>query len=240
MLFSSNRRGTWDIFKQDIEQQNAEVIVAEPGSQWYPISSPEGKWILYGSGSTLMRVPVSGGPSEKVLEVKGSAIFRCSSPPSAVCILGELAEEKNQYVFSTFDPIQGRGNELARTKAKPPFNNWDLSPDGTQVAMVHNDDYRIRIITLLSGEEREVYVKEWSGFEYISWAADGKGFYVNGHYARGISHPALLYVDLKGRAKVLRQNPHEWHIMPVLSPDGRYLAFSTMPFHGNVWMIEGF
>jgi serine/threonine protein kinase len=238
VLFESRRGGTGDIFKQDIEQKTAEVVVAGPGRQYYRDTSPQGEWIFYESGNILMRFHISGGPPEKVSEIKG--LVHCSSPPSATCIWSELDEEKNQLVFSTFDPIQGRGNELARIKARPPFNNWALSPDGTQVAVVHNDDNRIRVITLLTGEEKEVYVKDWSGFEFISWAADGKGFYVNGGDAKGISYPALLYIDMNGQAKALRQNPYEWHIKPFLSPDGRYLAFSTMPFHGNVWMIEGF
>ena len=79
----------------------------------------------------------------------------------------------------------------------------------------------------------------WSAFELVVWAADGKSLYVNG-WDRRSSYPALLHVDLKGEARVLRQKENEWHVYPAPSPDGRYLAFARMPFHGNVWTIENF
>ncbi len=53
-------------------------------------------------------------------------------------------------------------------------------------------------------------------------------------------YPALLRVGLDGQVHVLREKANEWHIKPAASPDGRRLAFATMPFHGNVWMIEDF
>ena len=54
------------------------------------------------------------------------------------------------------------------------------------------------------------------------------------------NYDAILHVDLDGQVHVLRGKTNEWHVRPVASPDGRRLAFATMPFHGNVWMIEDF
>jgi len=45
--------------------------------------------------------------------------------------------------------------------------------DDRQVAVVHNDDNRIRILTLATGEERVLTVKEWRGFETIAWTSNG-------------------------------------------------------------------
>ena len=50
----------------------------------------------------------------------------------------------------------------------------------------------------------------------------------------------ILHVALDGQVHVLRGKTNEWHLRPVASPYGRRLAFATMPFHGNVWMIEDF
>ena len=103
----------------------------------------------------------------------------CASPPSAVCVMGERDTEAGQYVFSSLDPVQDKGPELARIEDRPPFLNWALSPDGTQVAVVHNDDDSIHIVTLANGEERVLRLTEWQVFEFISWARDGTGFYIS-------------------------------------------------------------
>ncbi len=238
VFFASNRTGTWDFFKQEINQPDAEMIAGGPGDQSPAATSPDGSWILYWSDGDLMRAPASGGPPERVLTAKVAADLRCPPHSAASCVLGE--REKSQYVFYALEPIRGRGRELARIEDRPPFSNWDLSPDGSQVAVVHNDDNQIRIVPLRGGGERVVAVKEWQGFEFIAWARNGQGFYVDGRSLKHASYPALLHVDLEGRVTVLREQAHEWHLMPVPSPDGRYLAFAVMAFHGNVWMIENF
>ena len=240
ILFESDRAGTWDVFKVTVARKKVEGVAAGPNDQGEAVSSSDGSWILYFSQDGLLRVPASGGPSELVLRPGPWAAVRCTSPPISACVLGERIAGENKYAFYDFDPLQGKGNELARIPDRPPFSNWDLSRDGGRIAMVHNDDNRIRVVALATGEEREITVKDWSGFEYISWAADGNGFYLNGGYARRASYPALIHVGFDGKVTSLRQNPNEWHVMPKLSPDGRYLAFAVMPFHGNVWMIEDF
>ena len=49
--------------------------------------------------------------------------------------------------------------------------------------------------------------------------------------------PAVAWADTN---TVLRDKQNEWHVRPVASPDGRYLAFASMIFDSNVWMIENF
>ena len=157
--------------------------------------------------------------------------------------MGERDREAAQYVFSSLDSIQGKGPELARIDNRPPFTNWDLSPGGTQIAVVHNDDDSIRIVSLATGEERVLRLNEWLGFELISWATDIAGLFISGggkNVYLDSTYPELLRVALDGQVHVLREKANEWHVRPMVSPDGRRLAFATMPFHGNVWMIEDF
>jgi hypothetical protein len=97
-------------------------------------------------------------------------------------------------------------------------------------------------VDLESGEERSLIVGGWQSFEFIAWAADGMGFVVTARPDGEASGPetgiGLIYVDLAGKATLLRRRPDEWHVHPVMSPDGGHLAFSTMKIHANAWLIE--
>ena len=123
---------------------------------------------------------------------------------------------------------------------RPPFSNWDVSPDGSAIALVHNDNNQLRILDLGTKQERSIRVDGWHGFEHVAWAADGKALYLNGSSPKKVGYAALLRVDLLGHVSVLRQKEYEWHASPVPSRDGRRLAFAVMPFHGNVWVLENF
>jgi Tol biopolymer transport system component len=67
---------------------------------------------------------------------------------------------------------------------------------------------------------------------------DGKGLYCGSVSPQGST---LLYVDLKGNARVLWQfKGGRVQIWGVPSPDGRYLAIEGAVINSNVWMVEGF
>jgi Tol biopolymer transport system component len=249
VLFASTRSGDYDVFRQGIEGGQAEAVVSAPGDQRFAALTADGATLLYWEGNELKHMPLAGGPPRLLATVRGTAatIFaravRCARGAERRCVLGREDLEKNEYVFSVLDPIAGVGRELCRIKARPPFTIWDLSPDGSRVALVHNDDDRVRIVSLATGEERELHVRGRVAFEYVAWAQDGQGLYLNGEPFDGLgkfTEVGLFHTDLAGNATVLRNRPSEWHVYPVLSPDGRRLAFAAMPFHGNAWMIEGF
>lgn len=234
LLLHSDRGGTNDLFRQDITQASAELVAGGPGSQSNGQTAAD--WILFESGTDILRVAATGGPPEKVAAAGGQ--FRCAAVGGA-CVLGNRDASRGQYVFSVLDPLKGKGKELARVEDHPPFTNWDLSSDASRVAVVHNSDNRIRVVSLGDGTENPIHVQGFYGFEFIAWRPDGKGWYATGSSASS-NYPALLHVDLDGRVRVLRDEPHGWFVYPRPSLDGRHLAYARMPFHGNVWMIEGF
>jgi len=150
--------------------------------------------------------------------------------------------ESDEVIFYALDPVEGKGHELARTRKETSFHEaWDLSPDATHAALV-NMTNRIQVIPLNGEAQAELVVDRWWGIEYIAWAADGKGLFINGFSPRGPTWPrgALLYVSLEGTVHVLYDKPNEWDVLPYASPDGRYLAFGGMIFDSHAWMIEDF
>ena len=47
MFLYSDRNGNFDIYKQGVNERNAEPIVTGPEEKWAPQISPDGKWVLY-------------------------------------------------------------------------------------------------------------------------------------------------------------------------------------------------
>jgi hypothetical protein len=126
-----------------------------------------------------MRVPVSGGSSELVLngvpdQDSSSPNFLACPLATASCVLTEQKEK--EVIFYALDPLKGKGKELARSEIKPQASyGWDLSPDGSEVAVVSGLGTFVRTIDLKTGLKRDVPVpSEWD-LRSVGWAADGKG-----------------------------------------------------------------
>jgi len=248
VLFVSDRNRTQDIFRQAIDQDSAEPLVTGPDNKDGPIVSPDGSWILYrqypgGRPTRIMRVPVSGGTPQVVLEGRNINGHACARPPATLCVYSEETPDGKQLIFSAFHAVQGKGRELARVGLKQPTTlgyDWGLSPDGSRLAFTETEERegRIQLIPLAGGVARELIVKGWFAFGWVGWAADGKGLFV-----AVVGNPVtLLYVDLEGRAQILwQQKRRAWFwTWCVPSPDGRYLAIAGRTVDSNVWMLENF
>jgi Tol biopolymer transport system component len=161
-----------------------------------------------------------------------------------LCLAGERTEDQKQLVFTAFDPIKGKDREVMRIATNPGFAynatyNWDLSPDGSQIAVSYPaGENRIRLLPLAGGEPRDLVVNGWYGFtEGPDWSPDGKGFYVGSSSPRGTT---LLYIDVEGHASAVWEQPGGFETWAVPSPDGRHLAILGDTVNSNVWMLENF
>ncbi len=250
VLFASNRNGNMDIFRQEVGERTAEALIVGPEDKLFLHLSPDGKWLMYfafpGGYSAmkaplLMRAPLSGGPPQLVFKARPGSDFRCLKAPASMCVLSEW--ENQQLVFYALDPIRGRGQELARQKiASVPEiveSNWDISPDGSRIALAipEGPPARIRILSLASGTLQDIRVTGWSAFQSMEWAADGKGWFVA---SRSAAENTLLFVDPQGHAYPLRQTAGGYDAYAIPSPDGHRLAFLEYTTTNNVWMIENF
>ena len=98
VLFVSDRNGTWKLFKQNIDETTAEVLV-EGRSMRFPRLSADGSQVLYlvesqrGDHSfpaSLMSKPLAGGPPRLVLQENGITNYQCARAPSQLCIFSKL------------------------------------------------------------------------------------------------------------------------------------------------------
>jgi hypothetical protein len=215
--------------------------------QW---TKPAGK--VEPDSGKLMRVPVAGGPPEQVMDFNGySGIrvmrpapsvvgfpgFRCPSHEGSTCVLAELRQK--EIIFTAFDPIRGRTRELLKMTNDADFRGWDLSPDGSRVALSAFDLKAgdVRILPLDGGTPQTLSAAPWNQLMTIAWAADGKSLFLITNHSRGTS---LLHMDSAGRTKLLLDQPgRDTHALAP-SPDGHSLAFGAVQSNFNAWTIASF
>jgi len=167
--------------------------------------------------------------------------YRCAKSPFLACVMAEKTGDGRKLVFSVLDPSRGRGNEISAFDIDPTARyQWDLSPEGSRIAIANSSEAQIHILSLKGGDDRKVTVRGWESLQSLNWAADGKGFFVGTPSRQGST---LLHVDLKGIARVLweqKGDNNDMGTFAVPSRDGRHLAISGYAVNNNVWMIENF
>lgn len=266
VLFFSNRSGSFDIFKQSVDDRTPRVIIASADEKRAPQLSPDGSWILYLSwpgtnrslptaSGRLMRIPVSGGTPESMFEVKGypgsaqvprerwlpSARgypdFRCPSPRALPRPCILSEANQDSVVFSAFDAIQGRKGELARLDVDPSDSFWDLSPDGSRIAF-GKFELRGGHIRILDLAGAEPRVVEPRAWDHLT----SVGWSADGKslFVTNWSSVAgsILHVALNGETQLLHKAAGMTLERPLPSPDGRYLVYGDVITTSNAWMIE--
>jgi Tol biopolymer transport system component len=251
LIFESDRNGNFDLFKQDIARRTPEILVATPLTEILPQLTPDGRLVLYAARPLesqrpwfykpgtykLMRVPVTGGTPAEVPIGGMLDEFRCALGSGKRCVL-RASLPGGYRAYYDLDAINGKGRELARTKSSPELlGDWDISPDGTQVAIPNHDprEARIRIVALEPGANglrgREVVLPGIANLRGLVWAADGSGWFVSVDTTVG---NRMLYVYLDGRYRSLG-DIQGW---AVPSPDGKRVAFLDRTTTTNAWLID--
>ena len=123
VIFTSDRTGTFLIYKEALDQDVPELIPTGPESTRMARVSPDGNWLIYAalsnakspdqSGSIrLMRVPLAGGPPQLIFESNSSGLnFSCPNRSGAQWIGGEADPDHTEVLFS-FDPLSGTRHQL--------------------------------------------------------------------------------------------------------------------------------
>jgi DNA-binding winged helix-turn-helix (wHTH) protein/Tol biopolymer transport system component len=257
ILFESTRNGKLEILRQGPNDNIAEMVVAGPRDVHDVDISPDGDSLVYwesestsvtggkSADSVRLMCRAIGRPPEMVLELPRAELtdFDCSSNPkaSSPCLLGQ--REGKDLVLYSLDLTRGKGTRLAKIEVTNPARHlgWDISPDGSRVALVDQDKYRgnIEVLTLSDGAWHEVSLKpEGEHLQSIGWAADGKGFFVTSQAPNSYN---LLHVTLAGKVQpLLRTGRRQWFWGPRPSPNGKYLTFSAQTYDSNLWVIDNF
>jgi eukaryotic-like serine/threonine-protein kinase len=249
VIFVSNRTGHWGIFRQSLDQDSPQMLVpGAPGAENYtPKVSPDGDWIVYLevhgqlwslSQAKIMRVPVHGGAPEQIFSTRAYNGLRCTDAAANFCAFAEQSADGHELIFSAFDPVKGRGRELARAPCNPARHyNWALSPDGKYIASAQEEQSTINLRRTDGQVLPDITVKDWPGPDNMDFAADSKALLMNAA-PNGVK--TLLYVDLAGNARQLWQPQSPRVGWAVPTRDAKRLAIEGETVSSNIWCLKDF
>ena len=258
VLVGINRGDHYGLFKQSLNSDTPEPIapVVAGGLLEDAKLSPDGKWVLalvwpltgtpndQSRPQPIIRIPVAGGNPEEVFRTVRPSPFSCARAPSNLCVIGEQSADHKQMIVTAFDPIRGRGPELARFDLTREIDlSVDnilcaISPDGTHLAITRSPEGTIEVYSLRGQRTATIRVQGLNKLWGIGWAADRKGFFVTNRMQNGAE---LLHVDLQGNtARLWRSRGTGAKCFGAPSPDGRHIAIYDWQRPSNMWMMENF
>ena len=251
ILFSSDRNGKAEVFRQGLNESVGEAVLQGSEDNYKVGLSSDGAMLYVESARAtpgappapqrLMRRPVAGGSPDTVLEEPAATEwdYGCPLKPGSPCVLRQ--KEGKEFVFYSLDPVRGKGELLGKREVPSVgFIGWNLSPDGSRLALVATKYHgEIEMLNLRDRAWHEVSSEPgWGDFQSTAWAADGNSFFVTSWLPDSFN---LLHVTLAGKViPLLRNGRRQWIYHPLPSRDGKYLAFQGQTWDSNVWMLEGF
>jgi hypothetical protein len=246
IFFTSDLNSNLDVFQQALGATDAQPLVTGPGDQSSPQVSGDGAWLVYkdygatanpGTSVRIMRLPLSGGPAELVMEAQPVASYRRAARADSVWVLCET--EPGRIVFTRFDLHRGRGRMMGSLEAGVK-SYWDLSPDGTQAAVVEPDSVpRIRVLSFGDHAVHEVRLDQKVVLAGVSWAPDGRSWYVVSAGPEGVGPWCVLRATPDGRTTALIPR-QAWMYSCAVSPDGRYVTYTSNTGEASLWLLDDF
>lgn len=239
VIFISNRAGTYRLYKQITDRKLAEPITSGPDVVSLARLSPDRQWIIYstearsGRPPRVMRIAISGGAPQVIMETTLTAQVECPTAPATRCITLEEGKDK---IFRSFDPMTGNPRELFK---RSPWNGgWAVSPRGS-IGILRQDTRggRVQILSQSGSVEREITLAPWSNFSGLDWSTDPSEIYTA---SVGPSGATVLRVDLAGRIQplwLLKGSRVAW---AVAAPDGHQIAVLGKSSYSNAWVVENF
>jgi len=263
IIFSSNRDGSYHLFKQAPDQTEPELLLGGDEQLFVPRLSPDGSQLLYmvtpkmgvapkiGKGANdvgLMRLPLGAGPPQFVLEKENMTNQQCARLPATLCLFTTV--DNFGLHFFSFDPIRGSFHEIPELAIKGldySKHNWSLSPDGQTLATSNREhgytsldpDVPVVKLTSLNGfGSRIIRVPNWASVSTLDWAVDSKSIWASAHNTNNTS--ALLNIGIDGQIRTMLREDKMILGWAIPSSDGRHLALWEASGTSNVWMLEKF
>jgi eukaryotic-like serine/threonine-protein kinase len=216
-------------------------LTGQPGLEWYPSLSPDGRWVVYSgesSGNRDIYLQGVGGqtPINLTTDSHGDDVQPTFSPDGE-----QIAFRSDRDGGGIF--VMGRTGEAVRRVTRTGFNPaW--SPDGTRIAyasesvelnpMNWNGLSKLWIASVATGEARQLGVQN---AVQPTWSPSGRRIAFAARLAdRRKMDIWTMSADGGPPVPATNDAPADWN--PIWSPDGRFLYFaSDRGGSMNLWRV---
>jgi hypothetical protein len=244
LLVTRREAGKEVILRQPLDGSPAPLAVPlSQNSQFSPQISADNRWLFWiraakdFQSAEVLRMPRTGGPAEVIDRQPGGAFWlRCPAHSNGDCLF--IARTSDETHVRAISPDSATARELFHFSTTGTYLNFDLAPQGDKMLVCesvqsHDDNSgKVFVLDLPSGARARDLpfgcpqdVVDWR------WLPDGKGWLV----AR-LNHNDVLRIDPSGTSTVVSQGIPMME--PLLSPDGRQVAFSRSNTEMNAWMLS--
>lgn len=257
-IVGSMRDGRFVLVKIENEQPTASLYAASPGGAPTPLGirasfpfardvvTPDDDVLTWRRGAKeegtcrLLRVPLhaaaDAAAEQDIGAIPCEAWVRCGRLPGAGCVVVDTVQ--GQTSFSRLDPRTGAiGPLIARRRLPSPEYTWDVSWDGSVIALPQKSTSGVILVDVARGASGEVQVTPSMQVQSVTFAPDGKHLFVTAVDVGGASY-GVARVDLQGDAEILWQDTQTWLTRPVVSSDGRALGFRSRTYEGDAYWLE--
>ncbi len=228
IVFSSNRRGNWDIYVMNPDGSKQVRLTNNRGDDFSPVWSPTHEQILFvsdrGGVEDLYVIDADGRRLRKVFSDTAKRIEPAWAPDGERIV---FHAQLPQWSIQTAT-IHGRNvKQVASADRRGGNPSW--SPDGTEIAFVDDvgDSRRIRILTLSSGAVQTFLPKESPWMYSPSWSPDGERLAFSWYkWGVGVDKQALFIANRDGsRLKQISKSAPGTH-SPSWSPEADKLVYA--------------
>lgn len=236
IVFQSNRTGTWQIFKYDLDSGVVEQLTTL-GQNYYPRISRDGTKIAFEStrdGSRVVYTMAIDGSEQKRITPLDMDIRNASWSPDGEYITFHARVPEGGWAVHT---IKADGTELRRLSygngATDAWASW--SPDGETIVFSsnrapHGPNYQTYIVNVDGTEERQLISNPRRSQRPV-WSPDGRSIVV-GSNRDGQWDIYIDFVDGSGSVRVT--NDARTDLEPAWSPDGTKIIYTGDNGDGDV------
>ena len=203
--------------------------------------SQDGKWIYFLNAGQLWKAPLAGnklGKKVKLSDVpSGISEFKLSPDQSKVLYLSTIKNTKLEQPVDS-DPALDKAQAYATEDLM--YRHWDHWVTETPRSYVASMDGTItpdNSKDILGDEPFELPTEPFGGAEQLDWSPDGRYIayscrkLVGKEYAFSTNTGIYLY-DIESGSTIGVKTDGGYDTDPVWSPDGKYLAWISMPRDG--------
>ena len=257
LAYSANEQGREGMsvrVRQVGAASNTQQLVAPAEGTSYGglVFSPDSKHVYYGAARDpnrppeLFRVPVLGGPPEKIVDEFGGS----GGPPAFSPDGGRIAYVRGHFggeMSLVVRELGGGGGERAVFTRKGPFifglPAW--SPDGRRIAVAYGSaetadsgspSLGVTCFDVGDGSESRVTEPHWVGVSQLSWLPDGSGLVLSASEQE--LSPAQIWTLSYPGGEVRRvTNDLNTYVGASMTADGSALVTVQTDRVPNIWVV---